>query len=64
MKLEYFLWVLAFIGVIATYGGGKIAGLITKDEQIVQRVTMLCKFAGVVVAAGAIVILYLRGNLD
>ena len=64
MKLEYFLWALAFIGVIATYGGGKITGLITKNENIVQTVTMVCKFAGVVVAAGAIVILYLRGNLN
>ncbi len=64
MKLEYFLWALAFIGVIATYGGGKIAGLITKDENAEQMITMVCKFAGVVVAAGAIVILYLRGNLN
>lgn len=64
MKLEYLLWALAFIGVIATYGGGKIAGLITKNENTVNAVAMVCKFAGVVVAAGAIVILYLRGNLD
>ena len=64
MKLEYLLWALAFIGVIATYCGGKIASLITKNENIVHSVTMICKFAGVVVAAGAIVILYLRGNLD
>ncbi len=64
MKLEYFLWVLAFIGVIATYGGDKLARLITKDEKIQQTVIMICKTAGVVVAAGAIVILYLRGNLD
>lgn len=64
MKLEYFLWLLAFIGVIATYGGGKIAELITKDEKVQQSVTMICKFAGVVVAAGAMVILYLRGNLN
>ena len=64
MKLEYFLWALAFIGVIATYGGGKIAGLVTKDEKVQRSVTMICKFAGVVVAAGAIVILYLRGNLN
>ncbi len=64
MKLEYLLWALAFIGIIATYGGGKIAGLITKNEKVVQNVAMVCKFAGVVVAAGAIVILYLRGNLN
>ena len=64
MKLEYFLWALAIIGIVATYGGGKLAGLITKDENTVQKVTMICKVAGVVVAAGAIVILYLRGNLN
>ena len=63
MKLEYFLWALAIIGVAASYFGGKLATLMTKDEKIQQTITMICKTAGIVVAAGAMVILYLRGNL-
>ncbi len=64
MKFEYILWALAFIGVICTYVGGKIANLITKNENTQQTLQIIFKTAGVVVAAGAVVILYLRGNLN
>lgn len=54
-------WVIAFIGVVLMYGGGKIYRLVKKTD-VPEKTELLIKIIGILLSIAALVVLYMTGS--
>ena len=59
--MKILLWVLAFVGVAAIYGGDKLIKKICKSEET-SKTEFLVKLVGVLISAAALIGLYVTGS--